>query len=99
MLILVLCALSLVTSQHRARKVFQALEAEQDRSRALETEYDQLQIELSTWAVHPRIEKIASERMKMVLPPHAKVSGSRKVEGAEAVAPVPATDSPAGRRP
>ena len=28
----VLCALSVVTSQHKARKLFQALESEQERS-------------------------------------------------------------------
>lgn len=71
MLLLILavaCALGAVTSQHRARKLFQQLEAEQERSRQLDIEYDQLQLELSTWANHPRIEKIARERLKMNLP-------------------------------
>lgn len=70
LLVAVMCALGTVTSQHKARKLFQAVEAEQERARQLEVEYDQLQLELSTWATHPRIEKIARERLKMVVPAH-----------------------------
>ncbi|MDR3323575.1 MAG: cell division protein FtsL [Zoogloeaceae bacterium] len=68
LVIAVCCALGSVTAQHKARKLFQALEAEQDRARQLEVEYDQLQLDLSTWAAHPRIEKIARERLKMMPP-------------------------------
>ena len=80
----VLCALSVVTSQHQARKLFQAMETEQDRARQLDVEYDQLQIELSTWAASPRIDKIAREKLKMRTPEAAKIvtaSASRR-EGA-----------------
>lgn len=68
MLALVVCALAVISAQHRARQLFQALEAEQERAKSLEVEYGQLQIELSTWAVHPRIEKIARERLRMHAP-------------------------------
>ena len=68
LLLIVLCALAVVTSQHRGRKLFQALEAEQERVRQLDVEYGQLQIEMSTWATHPRVEKIARERLRMVVP-------------------------------
>lgn len=68
LLILVVSALGAVTSQHQARKLFQALEGEQERVRQLDIEYGQLQLELSTWATHPRIEKIARERLHMVTP-------------------------------
>lgn len=68
MLIAVICALGVVTSQHKARQLFQALEAEQERGKRLEVEYGQLQIELSTWATPPRIEKIAREKLKMRIP-------------------------------
>ena len=61
----VICALSVVTSQHKARKLFQALEGEQERARQLDVEFGQLQLELSTWATSPRIEKIARERLHM----------------------------------
>ena len=69
----VVCALSVVTSQHKARRLFQALESEQERADHLDIEFDQLQIELSTWATSPRIEKIAREKLKMRTPEPAKV--------------------------
>lgn len=69
--VVVLCALAVVTAQHRGRKLFQALEAEQEKVRQLDVEFGQLQIEMSTWATHPRIEKTARERLHMVLPPVA----------------------------
>lgn len=68
LLAIVLCALATVSAQHRARGFFQALEGEEERARQLEIEYGQLQLELSTWATHPRIEKIARDRLKMQLP-------------------------------
>jgi cell division protein FtsL len=68
LMILVICALGVVTSQHRARKLFQGLESEQERARQLDVEYGQLQLEMSTWATHPRIEKIARDRLHMVTP-------------------------------
>ena len=69
----VFCALGVITSQHKARKLFQALEAEQERAKQLDVEIGQLQIELSTWATSPRIEKIARERLKMRTPEPARV--------------------------
>lgn len=73
LLIAVLCsALSVVTSQHKARKLFQLLEREQEHARQLEIEFGQLQLELSTWATSPRIEKIAREKLRMRVPEHAK---------------------------
>lgn len=68
LLIAVLCALGVVTAQHRARKLYQDLENEQERARQLDIEYGQLQLELSTWATHPRIESIARDRLHMVVP-------------------------------
>ena len=73
LLAVVVCALGVVTSQHKARKLFQALEAEQDRARQLDVEFGQLQLELSTWATPPRIEKIAREKLKMRTPESAQV--------------------------
>ena len=68
LLVAVACALGAVTSQHRARALFQAFEGERERERQLDIEYGQLQLELSTWATHPRIEKIARDRLHMVTP-------------------------------
>jgi cell division protein FtsL len=62
-------ALGAVTSQNKARKLYKALEAEQEQARQLEVEYAQLQLELATWASHARIEQIArGPQLKMVTP-------------------------------
>ena len=71
---LVLCALSLVTSRHQARKLFVELEREQARARGYETEFGQLQLEQSTWAMPVRVEKIAREQLRMQIP------GPRRIE-------------------
>ena len=73
LLAVVICALSVVTSQHKARKLFQSLESEQVRARQLDVEYGQLQLEMQTWATSPRIEKIAREKLKMRTPEAAKI--------------------------
>jgi cell division protein FtsL len=67
------CALGVVTSQHHARKLFQALESEQDRAKQLDVEFGQLQLELSTWATSPRIEKIARDKLRMRTPEAARI--------------------------
>jgi len=73
LLAVLVCSLGVVTSQHKARKLFQAMEAEQERARQLEIEFGQLQLELSTWATSPRIEKIAREKLKMRTPDPARI--------------------------
>jgi cell division protein FtsL len=79
--LVVFCALGVVTSQHKARKLFQELESEQERARQLDVEYGQLQLELSTWATHPRIEKIARDRLRMRLPEPARTVMAKLPEG------------------
>jgi cell division protein FtsL len=71
--VLVVCALSLVSSRHQARKLFVELEREQARERGYETEYGQLQLEQSTWGMPARVEKIAREQLRMQLPPQGRV--------------------------
>jgi cell division protein FtsL len=70
---LVVCALSLVTSRHQARKLFVELEREQALARTYEVEYGQLQIEQSTWAMPARIENIAREHLRMQVPGASRV--------------------------
>jgi cell division protein FtsL len=66
--VLVACALGLVTSQHRARKLVSQLEREQDRARELDIEHGQLQLEASTWGLHQRVERIAASALGMRAP-------------------------------
>ncbi|MBV8030247.1 MAG: cell division protein FtsL [Betaproteobacteria bacterium] len=58
--VLVACAIGLVTSQHRSRKLFSEIEREQNRSRELDVDYGRLQLEASTWGLHQRVQKIAA---------------------------------------
>jgi cell division protein FtsL len=71
--VLVLCALSLVTSRHQARQRFIELEREQTRAHGYEVEYGQLKLEQSTWGMPARIEKIAREQLRMQLPGAGRV--------------------------
>lgn len=85
LLILIGCALSVVTTQHKARKFFSALQNEKEQSKQIDTEWGQLQLELSTWATHARVENVASKSLRMRVPETSRV---RIV--------TPATDSKAG---
>ena len=67
------CSLALVTSQHRARKLYVELQKEQDIARQYEVEWGQLQLEASTWAMHARIEKIATQSLGMSVPPPGRI--------------------------
>ncbi len=73
LLVLVVCALGLVTSQHKSRELFSELEREQERSRALEVEYGRLQLESSTWGLHSRVERIAAGALGMRAPDPRRV--------------------------
>ena len=89
LLVLVVCALGLVTSQHESRKLFTQLEREQERARALEVEFGQLQLESSTWGLHSRVEKIAAGSLGMRAPDPRRVRmvAPRDVRMAELRAP------------
>ena len=71
--ILIVCALALVTAQHQARKLYVELQKEQELTKQLDVEWGQLQLEQSTWAMHARIEKIASRELGMRAPSAARV--------------------------
>jgi len=87
LVIVVLCALSLVTSRHQARRLFVELERAQAEQRGYETEYGQLQLEQSTWGMPARVEKVAREQLRMQLPTQARTE----------VVPMPAARTEAPR--
>lgn len=61
-------AVAVVNSRHQARMLFVELErlaAERDR---LNIEWGQLQLEQSTQSNHGRVERVASEKLRMELP-------------------------------
>ncbi len=71
--VVLVSAVGTIAAQHQARKRLQALEQERDRARNLEVEFGQLQLEMSSWAAHTRIEKIAREKLGMQPPDMKKV--------------------------
>lgn len=68
LLAVVLCALSVVTSQHKARKLFIELQQEKERTQQMEVEWGQLQLEQSTWATPRRVGEVAEQKLQMQLP-------------------------------
>jgi len=59
------CALAVITSQHKARKLFAELDVEQNAAKKLDEEWTQLQLEQGTWATHNRVESVASRSLGM----------------------------------
>ena len=68
LVLVIVCALGVITSQNRARKLFNDLDTEQGAAKKLAEEYSQLQLEQSTWGTHRRVEAIASRDLHMRLP-------------------------------
>jgi cell division protein FtsL len=66
-------ALGIVSTQHRARKLYIELQQLQDMSRQYDIEWGQLQLEQSTWAMHSRIEQIATGHLHMQVPEVARI--------------------------
>jgi cell division protein FtsL len=65
---LMACAMALVASQHKARKLYVELQKEQAAAKQLDVEWGQLQLEQGTWGTHGRIERIATRELNMRLP-------------------------------
>jgi len=73
LLAVVICALSVVSSQHKARKLYIELQKEKEYAQQMEVEWGQLQLEQSTWATPARVEKVATQQLKMHLPKSGQV--------------------------
>jgi cell division protein FtsL len=68
LILVIACALGVITSQHRARKLFIDLENEQVAAKKLDEEFTQLRLEQSTWGTHKRVESVASRDLGMRMP-------------------------------
>ena len=66
--VVIVCALAVITSQHRARRLFSELEGAQAIATKLNEEWTQLQLEQSTWATNKRVESVALRRLGMRSP-------------------------------
>jgi cell division protein FtsL len=59
--------------KHRARELFVELEALNARRDNLEIEWGQLQLEQSAWSTHAFVERVASAKLQMALPPPKEI--------------------------
>lgn len=66
-------AIGVVYTKHEGRKLFVELQGLQDKRDAMNVEWGQLQLEQSTWATHGRIDRVARNKLGMVIPAHEKV--------------------------
>lgn len=63
---LVLCALGVITSQHRARGLFIDLERAQEHAKRLDVEWNQLQLDQTAASKHGLIDPVARRDLQMV---------------------------------
>ena len=72
--VVMVTAIGVVYSKHKTRKLFVELEQLNKEVVSLNTEWGRLQLEQSAWSDHGRIEKIARERLGMVIPEAEQVA-------------------------
>ena len=70
---LIATSLGVVTSQHKARKLYFDLEQQQDLTKKYETVFGQLQLEQSTWAMHSRVEEFSTKKLQMQVPDSTRI--------------------------
>ena len=68
LVLVIVSSLGVITSQHRARRLFTEVEAAQAVAQKLNEEWTQLQLEQGTWATNKRVESVASKQLGMRLP-------------------------------
>ena len=66
-------AIALVYTKHESRKLFIELESLTRERDELDIEWGQLQIEQSTWATHARIEKVATDDLRLSRPDSSEI--------------------------
>jgi cell division protein FtsL len=62
-----------VYCKHRAREMFVELEQLNARRDNLEIEWGQLQLEQSAWSTHAFVERVASTKLHMAMPPPKEI--------------------------
>ena len=62
-----------VYCEHRARELFIQLEALNAQRDNLQIEWGQLQLEQSAWSTHAFVERVASAKLHMAMPPPKEI--------------------------
>ena len=66
-------AASAVYIKHRSREMFVELERLETRRDNLQIEWGQLQLEQSAWSTHAFVERVASAKLHMGMPPPKEI--------------------------
>jgi cell division protein FtsL len=66
-------AAAAVWCKHQSRELFVQLEALNARRDNLEIEWGQLQLEQSAWSSHAFVERVASAKLHMAMPPPKEI--------------------------
>jgi cell division protein FtsL len=82
LVVVIACALGVITAQHQSRKLFVDLEGERAAAQKLDTEWTQLQVEQGTWATNKRVEAVAARTLGMRVPDAASTVVITVEEGA-----------------
>lgn len=93
LLVVVLCAMSVVDAQYRARRAFAALDVAQQRAQQLDMDKDRLQVEVRTMSAPGRIEQLARNKLDM-----QPITPARTIfvsAGQSALPPLPPASQPA----
>jgi cell division protein FtsL len=61
-------SLGVIYAKHEARNRFNELQQLTKARDDLDIEWAQLQLEQSTWATHGRVERVARDELRMVIP-------------------------------
>ena len=70
---LMMSALAVIYSKNYSRSVFIEVERHERSLDQYEVEWGQMQLELSTLAEQNRVEAIAKERLKLIMPPRESI--------------------------
>jgi cell division protein FtsL len=81
LILVIACALGVVTSQHKARKLYVELQKEKDRAQQMDVEWGQLQLEQGMLAMPARVEKLAGRQLQMQIPPPGQIRYIRQGAG------------------
>lgn len=68
-----LSALAVVDARHENRMLFEQLQQLRKQRDQLNVVWGQLLLEQSTWSTHARIEQLATGKLDMQMPAHAKL--------------------------
>jgi cell division protein FtsL len=85
--VLMACALSLVTSSNRARRAFIGIENAQSEAKRIDEEWRRLQLDQGTLAKHAHVEDLAKRELRMRAPDARRL---QFVQGEGRVTAVPA---------